>query len=80
MGGWGIKKNLQIFFYYYVGAHAKFWNPMTIPSGVLTTVVRRKEKRKQEKKNMQKILAYLSLLRWSHALHSDQFPLPLVGC
>jgi hypothetical protein len=33
----------------YLGAHAKIWNPMTTPSGVLATAVTRKEKEKYVK-------------------------------
>ena len=50
-------------YFCYLGAHAKFRNPTTTPSGILVTGVRR-----EKKINLPKIVAYLSLLRWSHAL------------
>jgi hypothetical protein len=40
---------------------------MTIPSGILVAVLGRK------KINLPEIVAFLSLLSWSHALHLDQY-------
>ena len=60
-----------------LGAHAKFWNPTTTLSGILTTGTRRKEKKKSG--ITPKIVSYLSLLHWSHALRSDQKYVILAG-
>ena len=56
----GLKSHLQT---------CKTWNPMTTPSGILNNGRRRKKKERL----IPKIVAYLSLLRWSHALRLDQW-------
>ena len=43
---------------------------MTTPSGILVTA--EEDNKKKKKILIPKIVAYLSLLRWSHALRSDQ--------
>ena len=38
----------------YLGAHAKIWNPMTTPAGVLAfAVTRKQEEEEEEKENLQ---------------------------
>ena len=59
---WGGKGG-RIFFE--LGAHVKCPNPMTTPSGILVTEVRRR-------RSGRLIRGQPRLLRWSHALHSDQ--------
>jgi hypothetical protein len=45
---------LESSYFCYLGAHAKIWNPTTIPSEVLATAVTRKqEEQEKKKKNMQ---------------------------
>ena len=63
----------QNFSFCEVGTHAKFRNPTTTPSVILVTGARKEERK------IPKIVAYLSLLRWSHALGSDQF-VPCISC
>ena len=62
---------LGSFYFCELGAHAKSRNPTTTPSGVLNNSV--KKRKKDKIINLPKIVAYLSLLRWSHALSSEKF-------
>ena len=45
---------------------------MTTPSGVLNNGGEKKIRKEKKKIKIPKIVAYLSLLRWSHTLRSDQ--------
>ena len=56
-----------ILIFMYLGAQAKILNPTTTPSGILLMAAG-----ESESGIIHKIVAYLSLLCWSHALHSDQ--------
>ena len=83
----------QNLYYFFLGAHAKIWNPTITPSVVLNSGGNNKNNKKEKKKIPKivatyvfascqgqrthyaptKIVAYLSLLRWSNTLRSDQF-------
>ena len=47
----------QNFYYFFLGAHAKFQNPTTIPSGRLSNELERKKEREKEEKKMPFIVA-----------------------
>ena len=58
---------LESYYFCELGAHAKFRNPKTTPSGILITAEEEWKKKNTKNSDLPK------LLRWSHALLSDQF-------
>jgi hypothetical protein len=64
----------QNFYYFFLGAHAKFQNPTTIPSGRISNEPG--ERREEEREKNAIYSGHLRLCqqpRAAHALRSDQF-------
>jgi hypothetical protein len=47
-GGWGTNSPPQNFYYFYLGANANIWNPMTTPFGILNSGGRRRRKKEDQ--------------------------------